>query len=96
MTSSADRPVVEGVDSVTLKCEVDSNPESEVIWRREGDRQVLGSRPVLEIGVVNRKDLGTYSCTATNPLGTATESTDVVTHCMFNCITRQDYSRSFF
>ena len=83
VTSSAPGPVVEDEDSVSLNCEVDSNPESEIAWRKEGNRRVLGSSPLLELGVVSRTDIGTYTCTATNPLGTSTSSVDVITHCKY-------------
>ena len=39
-------------DSMSLKCEVDANPEAEITWRKEGDRRVLGNFPVLDIGRV--------------------------------------------
>ena len=70
VSSSADGPVVEDEDSVSLKCEVrrsimmmimmimmmqvDANPEAEITWRKDGDRRVLGNFPVLDIGVVSR------------------------------------------
>ena len=81
VTSSASGPVLEDEDSVSLNCEVDSNPESEIAWRKEGNRKVLSSSPLLELGVVSRTDIGTYTCTATNPLGSDTSSVDVITHC---------------
>ena len=37
---------------MSLKCEVDANPEAEITWRKEGDRRVLGNFPVLDIGRV--------------------------------------------
>ena len=81
VTSSASGPVVEGEDSVSLTCEADSNPESELAWRKEGNRRVLSSSQVLDLGVVSRTDIGTYTCTATNQLGSSPGSVDVVTHC---------------
>ena len=81
VTSSASGPVLEDEDSVSLNCEVDSNPESEIAWRKEGNRKVLSSSPLLELGLVSRTDIGTYTCTATNPLGSDTSSVDVITHC---------------
>ena len=38
VSTTAEGPVVEGDDSVTLKCDVDANPEAEITWRKEGDR----------------------------------------------------------
>ena len=82
VSSSAEGAVVEDEDSVSLKCEVDANPEAEITWRKEGDRRVLGNFPVLDIGVVSRTDTGTYSCTATNELGQSPPAfVDVETHC---------------
>ena len=84
VTSSASGPVVEDEDSVSLNCEVDSNPESEIAWRKEGNRRVLSSSPLLDLGVVSRTDIGTYTCTATNQLGSSPGSVDVVTHCKYD------------
>ena len=38
VSSTAEGPVVEGDDTVSLKCDVDANPEAEITWRKEGDR----------------------------------------------------------
>ena len=64
VSSSAEGAVVEDEDSVSLKCEVDANPEAEITWRKEGDRRVLGNFPVLDIGVVSRSAdmLSHYLC----------------------------------
>ena len=81
VTSSADGPVIEGRDSVSLKCDVESNPEAELDWRKEGTRRVLGNFPVLDIGVFSRTDMGTYTFTATNQLGVSLPSSvDVETY----------------
>ena len=82
VSSSAGGPVVEGIDSVTLTCASSANPEAELAWRKEGGGRVLGNFPTLDIGVVSRTDMGTYTCTATNALGvSAPEAVDVVTYC---------------
>ena len=47
VSSTAEGPVIEDEDSVSLKCEVDANPEAEITWR---NRRVLGNFPVLDIG----------------------------------------------
>ena len=76
--------MVEGEDSVSLKCEVDANPEAEITWRKDGDRRVLGNFPVLDIGVVSRTDTGSYSCVATNDLGESPPGyVDVETYCEY-------------
>ena len=46
---------MEGVDTVMLMCDVDSNPEAEVAWRKDGVGRVLGNFPTLDIGVVRRQ-----------------------------------------
>ena len=75
---------LQGEDSVSLKCEVDANPEAEITWRKDGDRRVLGNFPVLDIGVVSRTDTGSYSCTATNELGESPPGyVDVETYCEY-------------
>ena len=84
VTTTAEGPVVEGEDSVSLKCEVDANPEGEITWRKDGDRRVLGNFPVLDIGVVSRTDTGSYSCVATNELGESPPGyVDVETYCEY-------------
>ena len=84
VSSSAGGPVVEGIDSVTLTCASSANPEAELAWRKEGGGRVLGNFPTLDIGVVSRTDMGTYTCTATNALGvSAPEAVDVVTYCKY-------------
>ena len=76
--------MVEGEDSVSLRCDVDANPEGEITWRKDGDRRVLGNFPVLDIGVVSRTDTGSYSCTATNELGESPPGyVDVETYCEY-------------
>ena len=76
--------MVEGEDSVSLKCEVAANPEGEITWRKDGDRRVLGNFPVLDIGVVSRTDTGSYSCVATNELGESPPGyVDVETYCEY-------------
>ena len=45
---------------------MDANPEAEITWKKEGDRQVLGNFPVLYyISVVSNTDTRTYSCLTT-------------------------------
>ena len=62
VSSSAEGAVVEDEDSVSLKCEVDANPEAEITWRKEGERRVLGNFPVLDIGVVSRCGVQSVTC----------------------------------
>ena len=55
---------MEGIDSVTLTCASSANPEAELAWRKEGGGRVLGNFPTLDIGVVSRTDMGTYTCSS--------------------------------
>ena len=67
-----------------MACAADANPEAELAWRKEGEGRVLGNFPTLDIGVVSRTDMGTYTCTATNPLGVSQPATvDVITYCKY-------------
>ena len=85
VTASTYDPVVEGKDSVSLFCEVDSNPESTVQWTKDGLVDVVGEERELSITPVNRHDTGTYFCVATNQLGPSTpQQVDVNVHCEFD------------
>ena len=72
VVSSSTVPLKEGVDSVTLKCSADSNPQPSFIWvrTRSGEGEV-GRGPVLTINPVDRTHIDTYSCIASNSLGSS-------------------------
>jgi hypothetical protein len=65
--------LVEG-GSVTLHCEVESNPAANrVIWRRSGSAAtaaaILTSQPTFTMSPVSRETAGSYECVAENLLG---------------------------
>uniref|UniRef100_A0A2P2I5N8 Kin of IRRE-like protein 3 n=1 Tax=Hirondellea gigas TaxID=1518452 RepID=A0A2P2I5N8_9CRUS len=61
--------IEEGVDSVSLKCIADSNPPSNVMWRREGDQNVFSFQDTVKFDPVTRKHTATYTCEARNAVG---------------------------
>lgn len=76
MTSSTPSPyiVTEG-KRATLECRVTTaNPSSSITWLwYETDRpsNVLNNRPTLAIINIQRNRSGSYSCTASNSVGTS-------------------------
>ena len=82
MRSSASAPVREGRDSVTLTCEADSNPAPTYIWVRGNGLGEVGRGPVLSLSPASRTDIDTYTCIASNSLGSsAPKSVDVDVYC---------------
>ena len=80
--SSASAPVREGRDSVTLTCEADSNPAPTYIWVRGNGLGEVGRGPVLSLSPASRTDIDTYTCIASNSLGSsAPKSVDVDVYC---------------
>lgn len=56
------------------KCEVDSYPVSDILWRRfenelPGDRAFFTTNGVLSISRVQKEDEDIYECVAVNSLG---------------------------
>ncbi|KAG1684203.1 Irregular chiasm C-roughest protein [Nymphon striatum] len=49
---------------VTLKCDVDGNPEPEIIWTHEGSEKILGVGKDLVIKNLTREHTGRYTCRA--------------------------------
>ena len=56
-------------DPATLRCLVDSNPPSSVIWRKEGMEAIFSKELEIVFSPVTRHTAGTYTCTAENALG---------------------------
>ncbi|XP_068214573.1 irregular chiasm C-roughest protein-like [Palaemon carinicauda] len=50
-------------DNVTLTCEVDSSPDSTIVWINQDSQTVVGKGPEYRV-VVNRDSLGSYLCIA--------------------------------
>ncbi|CAL4122568.1 unnamed protein product, partial [Meganyctiphanes norvegica] len=61
--------VEEGVDSLALRCVVDSNPAANIQWRRVGDVDVFSFQEMVEFNPVSRKHSATYTCEARNLVG---------------------------
>lgn len=69
----------EGEEKTELVCNVHAHPAPQVIWERNGQKIIdnsrvkqsnIGSRHTLVITSVQRSDFGSYSCRASNNLGT--------------------------
>ena len=56
-------------DPATLRCLVDSNPNSTVIWKKEGMEGIFSTELEIVFSPVTQHTAGTYTCTAENPLG---------------------------
>ncbi|NWI93347.1 HMCN1 protein, partial [Pitta sordida] len=72
--------------SVTLQCEAEGSPGPEISWHKDGQqimeslrRRVL-STGALQIVFVQPGDSGRYTCTATNPAGSSSSSTELAVH----------------
>ena len=52
--------------NVTLRCDVDSNPEPEITWTYEGSRRVLSTGPAYTFWM-SHDMAGRYTCTARVP-----------------------------
>lgn len=66
--------VVKKGKRVELKCKTSGNPQPEIHWTREGSllptgQQTLHSQQLI-ISSVSRDDVGVYTCTASNGVGT--------------------------
>ena len=61
--------LVDGEDSVTLRCLVDSNPPATIVWRKEGLTDIIGEASEVVFSPVSRHTAGTFVCTAENGLG---------------------------
>ena len=85
MSSSVVTPLREGRDSVTLTCEADSNPPPTYIWVRGNGLGEVGRGPTLTLNPAFRADIDTYTCIASNSLGSSKpQSVDIDVHCKFN------------
>ena len=83
MVTSSPEPLVEDTDSVILTCTADANPPPTYLWvRKAGVGGEVGRGPVLTISPVDRGDIDTYSCIASNSLGSsAPRAVSVDVHC---------------
>lgn len=95
--TSSPNPLTEG-QSVTLSCEVESNPPARVTWRRLGaaGSSLVGSNPTLILDPVRREDAGTYHCSAENELGLSKPQTvSVEVHCEYPTLSHSNYLSHF-
>ncbi|NXC61674.1 HMCN1 protein, partial [Aleadryas rufinucha] len=72
--------------SVTLQCEAEGYPGPEISWHKDGQqitesmqKRIL-STGALQILFVQPGDGGRYTCTAANPAGSSTSSTELAVH----------------
>ena len=66
-------------DSVTLSCDVESNPPSSVSWRKlEKSTRYVSNEPSFTISSVTRTSAGSYQCVAENELGLSQPETIVL------------------
>ncbi|XP_066048296.1 hemicentin-1 [Chamaea fasciata] len=72
--------------SVTLQCEAEGYPGPEISWHKVGQqitesmRRRILSTGALQILFVQPGDSGRYTCTAANPAGSSTSSTELTVH----------------
>ena len=72
-------------DPATLRCLVDSNPNSTVVWKKEGMEGIFSTEFEIVFSPVTRHTAGTYTCTAENPLGMSKPAfVDVDVKCKYN------------
>nr|XP_053642506.1 basement membrane-specific heparan sulfate proteoglycan core protein-like [Cherax quadricarinatus] len=61
--------IEEGVDDVSLRCLVDSNPAASVVWRVLGETDVFSFLSEVRFSPATRKHSATYTCEARNSVG---------------------------
>eukprot|EP00794_Sanderia_malayensis_P013958 gene13958-15414_t len=73
--------VVNTTASVTLRCNATGVPKPLITWRKDGAVEILHIGGVLVVRNIGYKEKGTYTCNATNSVGTIlTRSTLLVNH----------------
>ncbi|NXC79989.1 HMCN1 protein, partial [Cercotrichas coryphoeus] len=84
--SHVEEYVVAADQSVTLQCEAEGYPGPEISWHKDGQRitESMRSRVLstgaLQLLFVQPEDSGRYTCTAANPAGSSTSSTELAVH----------------
>ncbi|XP_059334168.1 hemicentin-1 [Ammospiza nelsoni] len=84
--SHVEEYVVAVDQSVTLQCEAEGYPGPEISWHKDGQqitesmRRRMLSTGALQILFVQPGDSGRYTCTAINPAGSSTSSTELAVH----------------
>ncbi|XP_077312893.1 sialic acid-binding Ig-like lectin 16 isoform X1 [Lithobates pipiens] len=75
--------IVNEGDSETIKCTVDSNPESTITWTKEDitlPETLNGQTSIYSVKNANSNDTGIYRCSATNSHSTITRSVTITVH----------------
>ena len=81
-SSSISGPATVGEDRVVLSCDVEANPEANIIWRKVGSLKIVGDTDHLVLDPVTVEDGGNYTCRASNELGHHTSNlVEVNTYC---------------
>ena len=57
-------PSADPGDSVSMTCEVDSNPPAAIAWRRKGSSRIISSQSILHIPTVTEEHFATFTCSA--------------------------------
>ncbi|XP_030135337.4 hemicentin-1 [Taeniopygia guttata] len=84
--SHVEEYVVAVDQSVTLQCEAEGYPGPQISWHKDGQqitesmRRRILSTGALQILFVQPGDSGRYTCTAANPAGSSTSSTELAVH----------------
>jgi hypothetical protein len=92
-SSSSNASVLVEGGSVTLHCEVESNPAAtRVTWRRSGSAAttaaILTSQPTFTMSPVSRETAGSYECVAENLLGLSEPAVlQLNVECKYNYLT---------
>jgi hypothetical protein len=75
---TSDNTISEG-ESVTLTCDVESNPPASITWTKLGIGETfISSESILSLPVISWKDTGTYQCQGENSLGLSNPSTQIL------------------
>jgi hypothetical protein len=71
VSNSLLEPGREGVDAATLTCLADANPPATYRWLRKAVAGTLTEEPTYTLDPVDRTHIDTYSCIASNYLGSS-------------------------
>ncbi|XP_073457980.1 sialic acid-binding Ig-like lectin 14 isoform X2 [Aquarana catesbeiana] len=75
--------IVNEGDSETIKCTVDSNPNSTIIWTKEDiilSGTLIGQTLIYSVKNANPNDTGIYRCSANNRHSSITRSINITVH----------------
>ena len=107
-TPSASTVIVTIGSSYTLSCTSSGSPPDSFTWMKDGDPTVLQSTSITAVNYtstsavfradyvidnITESDIGTYTCTVINPIGSDNATITVATiasKLLMNCITTKD------